>query len=181
MFEEKAFQVAYQKAYDEIVPDEECIRRLVEGEERFQRNGRMTVFKPLITTMAVTIPMLCLALVVSLPALAKNIPKVYDVVAKYAPGLENYILPSQLSSTSQGITMQVEAVHVEGTSAELVLSFSDAENSPYNYIKGAVDLYDSYHLQSYGAVSNVGGCHFLEYDEAADKAYFKLDLTTNEV
>lgn len=64
------------------------------------------------------------------------------------------------------------------TEANIVISFSDEEG--YDFIHGKVDLYDSYNLSSYDADSIIGGCSFLEYDEQEDKAYFNIDVTSEQ-
>lgn len=173
MFDEREFQKAYKEAYDRIVPAASCVCRLREacGSIQDQRRGKNAVIRH------VAAAVFCLLAVMSFPVLAERIPAVSGIVARYAPALGNYILPTKLSSTSQGITMQVEAVKAEAQTAEILISFSDAADGG-DLIRGKVDLYDSYRLQSYGAESNVGGSSFLEYNEAEDKAYFKIDVST---
>lgn len=173
MFEELEFKRAYQKAYDAVTVDQACVRRLERGEEKRERRSGFTAVR----NTAAVFAALCLLLVTALPVMAAKVPAVYEIVAKYAPALADYMLPVKLSSTSQGITMQVEAVNVEDKTAEILVSFSDADDGT-DRIRGKVDLYDSYRLQSYDSTSNIGGCSFLEYDAAADKAYFKIDVAT---
>lgn len=176
MFDDTYFKSAYQKAYDSITPDSACLDRLKEYKENRVRGRRLyQVMRPVVVAAGV----LVLISAISLPVAARSIPGVYDTIARIAPGLAEYILPTQVSCTSQGITMQVEAIHVNEKNAEVIVSFSDEVGSEENLIRGAVDLYDSYHLQSYNASNNVGGCSFLEYDLEADKAYFKIDVWTD--
>lgn len=175
MFDELEFKKAYQEAYDRITIDRSCVRRLAQG--KYRRKAHFAVLKAVMKPAAATFAVLCLLLVMTLPVMAEKIPAVCDIVARYAPSLAGYILPEKLSSTSQGITMQVEAINVEDKTAEILVSFSDADDST-DLIRGKVDLYDSYNLRSYDSVSNIGGCSFLKYDEAEDKAYFKIDVTT---
>ncbi|MBQ7942513.1 MAG: DUF4179 domain-containing protein [Lachnospiraceae bacterium] len=176
MFDDTYFKSAYQKAYDSITPDKACLDRLEEYKEN-KIKGRVLyqMMRPVVVAAGVFV----LISAVSLPVVARSIPGVYDTIARIAPGLAEYILPTQVSCTSQGITMQVEAVHVNDKNAEVIVSFADAEGSDKDLIRGAVDLYDSYHLKSYSSYSNVGGCTFLEYDAEADKAYFKVDVWTD--
>lgn len=171
MFEELEFKRAYQKAYDAVTVDQACVRRLEQREETRERRSGFTAVR----NTAAAFAALCLLLVTALPVMAAKVPAVYEIVAKYAPALADYMLPTKLASTSQGITMQVEAVNVEDKTAEILVSFSDADDGT-DRIRGKVDLYDSYRLQSYDSTSNIGGCSFLEYDAAADKAYFKIDV-----
>ena len=174
--DEKAFKNRYKQAYDQIVPGEECIDRLLEG-KRGKTWGRR-IFTIAGTGMAVAAAM-CLLVLISLPAVAKAAPSFYEMVVKYAPSLADYCLPVEYSCASQGIVMQVEAIDVEENVAHVVVSFSDEEGGS-DLIHGTVELYGSYGIQSYGGESSIGGCSFLGYDEAADKAYFKMDLTANQ-
>ena len=104
----------------------------------------------------------------------------YEKIAEIAPSLADYILPVRLTDTKEDITMQVEALLVDGKEAELIVSFADAQGSPRDLIAGRADIYDSYHLKSYGAESNAGGCSFLEYDAETGKAYFKVCVFSEE-
>lgn len=176
MFDDTYFKSAYQKAYDSITPDSTCLDRLKEYKENRVRGRRLyQIMRPVVVAAGV----LVLISAITLPVAARSVPGVYDTIARIATGLAEYILPTQESCTSQGITMQVEAIHVNEKNAEVIVSFSDEEGSDKNLINGPVDLYDSYHLQSYNASNNIGGCSFLEYDSKADKAYFKVDVWTD--
>lgn len=174
MFEEKEFKKAYREAYDQIAPDAACIRRLAEAKsERKYLSGLKSGMK----TAAAACAAALLLTMMTLPVMAQKIPAVYEVIEKYAPVLADYVLPTKTSSVSRGIAMQVEAVKVEDQTAEILVSFSDAEENA-DLIRGKVDLYDSYRLQSYDSESDVGGCSFLKYDAAEGKAYFKIDVAT---
>lgn len=180
------FQEAYKKAYDSKVPDRDLVLKIKEmgaisaGQNKkrcllnkagtFKRAGG--VFYPVAAAFA----MVFLLSLVTTPVLAREFPFAYRIVEKYAPSLAEYVLPQELSSSRAGIKMQVEAVSVEEKNAEVLVSFTDEPG--FDYIHGKVDLYDSYNLTSYSGDSNVGGCSFLEYDEAEDKAYFMLDLSS---
>lgn len=175
MFEENAFKTAYRQAYDRITPGKACIRRLGDVRRDMETQGNYRIFTGLRTALAVLAP-LCLTAILCLPATAKAFPRVYAAVVKYAPMLADYCLPEEYSCTQEGIIMQVESIKMEGKSAEVVVSFSDAEEAG-NLIKGTAALSESYRLTSYGTESTIGGCSFLGYDESADKAYFMMDVT----
>lgn len=175
------FQEAYKKAYDSKVPDRNLLLKIKEmqeaqtvhrGKGKSVRKVTGAVLYPVAAVLAVAL----LLGAVSTPVLAREFPFVYRIVEKYAPSMAEYVLPQELSSTSAGIRMQVEAIQVEEKKAEVLVSFTDEPG--FDYIHGEVDLYDSYRLVCYSGESNVGGCSFLEYDEAEDKAYFKLDLSS---
>jgi len=176
------FKRKYQQAYEQIKPESDYldgIRERLAGKNKGRKHisvpGRYLIWimRPAVMICAVII-VLSLTLV---PVMAKQIPAIYNIIEKYAPALADFVLPIEKSDTSHGITMQVEAVHVEKNTAEIIVSFSDAEGSDKDLIKGKVDMYDSYHLQSYGASYYIGGSSYLEYDE--DKAYLKVDVTTD--
>lgn len=172
------FQEEYRKAYDKINIDQTKLQELLMWTERKPfESGRKLLY--LIRPIAVPVLSLCFFCMAALPAMAKQIPAAYQVVQRYAPALTEYIIPEKVSDTSKDITLQVEAVNIEGNKAEVILSFKDAEGSQQDQINGKVDLYDSYQIYNYGETGVAGGCSFLEYDKAEDKAYFKIDITSD--
>ncbi len=175
------FQQEYKRAYEKISPGRDLvfteadIEKYTEGQGKVRKTKRINAwmtFRPI----AVASLVVCLMAGLGLPVAAQNIPKVYDVLKRNVPGLLDYMVPVQKSDSSQGILLQVEAVNIEGNKADVIVSFSDEGTE--DYIHGMVDMYDSYHLKSYSAESNVGGCSFLEYDPVEDKAYFQVELTS---
>lgn len=175
------FKTVYQAAYNRIEPDTQLIDRIAEELED-KRIGRMhAVMTGVMRPAAAFCAIMLIMSLTALPAAAKTIPFVYSIIEQYAPSLADFVLPEEISDTSAGITMQVEAINVEEHDADILVSFSDAEGSGMDLIKGKVDLYDSHHLRSFGASYNVGGCSFLEYDETTDKAYFKIDVSSDGV
>lgn len=171
------FQDEYKKAYNQIE-----ISKIKVGELQKRLDGKRKVkenYYRIMKPIAVSVASLCLFFIVALPILAEQIPAVYQVIQKFAPDMVEYILPEEFTCTNSDITLQVEAVNVEGNVAEIILSFKDAEGSKKNQIDGRVDLYDSYRMINYGENMQIGGCSFLEYDALEDKAYFKVDLTSD--
>lgn len=171
------FQDEYKKAYNQIEISQIKVgdlQKRLDG-SRKEKEKYYRIMKPI----AVSVASLCLFFVVALPVLAEQIPAVYRVIQKFAPDMVEYVLPEEFTCTSSDITLQVEAVNVEGNAAEIILSFKDAEGSKKNQIDGRVDLYDIYRMINYGENMQIGGCSFLEYDALEDKAYFKVDLTSD--
>lgn len=172
------FRDKYRNAYD-------CIQvKKLNVEELLQRTEeKKTIGKRLfqnIYRIAVPLLSLCLIFMLVMPVMAKEIPGVYHVIQKYAPELTDYVLPEETLSISNGIILQMEAVNIKENKAEVILSFRDEEGSEKNQIHGEVDLYDSFRIKNYGETSAIGGCSFLEYDSAMDKAYFKIDITSDK-
>ncbi|MDE6567021.1 MAG: hypothetical protein K2K70_04710 [Lachnospiraceae bacterium] len=167
------FRDEYRNVYDNIVPSEDCVDKIRERYTQRTRGAQVIrVLRPALTIFAI----LVLFTVTALPTMARTIPAVRQVIERYVPALSKFMIPDVISSISQGIVMQVEAIDVKEKTAEILVSFSDEEG--YDYINGKVDLYGGYNLSSYGASSNIGGCSFLEYRPEEDKAYFKVDVTT---
>ncbi len=174
------FQEEYKKAYDRIIVNQAKLQDLLiqAGEGVARKESRLLI---LIRPLAVSVLSLCLVCVFALPVLAKQIPAVYRLVQKFAPALAEYVLPEEVSDTQSGITMQVEAIHVNWNKAEVILSFRDAEGSRRDQINGKLDLYDSYRIYNYGERAVIGGAGFLEYDEIEDKAYFRIEITSDRI
>lgn len=172
------FKISYQRAYEHILPKSDYLEKIIDKVDERKRKQRSIPFLILRPAAAICAVVLLLSVTV-LPVAARNFPQVYNIIDKYVPALADFVLPVETSDTSNGITMQVEAIDIKDNTAEIIVSFSDAEGSDKDLIKGSIDLYDSYYLKSYGASYEAGGCEFLEYDELEDKAYFKISLFTD--
>ncbi len=172
MFDEKKFQDNYKDAYNKLTPGEECVWQIKNICMEKRGTKRWHSLKPAFAVLCV----LCMVTVLSTPVLAGVGDLAYEKIAEIAPELADCIFPVKMADTKMGITMQVEAMQVEGNTGELVVSFADEEGSSKDLVSGKVDMYDSYKLKSYGSDSNVGGCSFIEYDEKTGKAYFKINV-----
>lgn len=172
MFEER-----YQKAYRTITPSQELvsdtISKAVSGSRRTAKN-RFAVRTSLTAAAAI------LCLVMAVPVCAAHVPVFYKIVEYISPALADHLVPIEKSSTSQGITMQVEAINLKGNEAEIIISLQDAAGSTQDLVHGEMDLFDSYRLSDYTNDSIVGGCQFLTYDEADDKAYFQVNVQSDK-
>lgn len=184
------FQEEYRKAYDKISPDNGCVERIMaqaakagkyDSDPVEQRAEKYRMIFGVIRPVAVTVLALCLGCKTVLPVMAQHIPAVYHIVEEYVPGLMEFILPEDVSSTSKGITLQVEAIELMDNTAEVLISFRDAQGSNKDLIQGRVDLYDSFYLHNFGEDWSAGGASFLEYDENEDKAYFKVQLQSSDI
>lgn len=164
----------YKAAYRKIKPDNDYLDRIIDAyEDKKSHKSFFYVIKPALAALLIFL----FVGMLGTPVLAGKVPAVYRLLDQYAPQLLSYIMPEELSDSKCGIRMQLEAINIEGDEAELLISFTDEEG--YDYIHGAVDLYDSYSLYCYSATNFIGGCSFLEYDEATDKAYFKIYISAD--
>lgn len=173
MFEER-----YQKAYSTITPSRELVSDTI---SKAGAGSRGAVKNRFAVRASLTAAAAVLCLVMAVPVCAAHIPVFYKIVEYISPALADQLVPIEKSSTSQGITMQVEAINLEGNEAEIILSLQDAAGSTQDLVRGQMDLFDSYRLSDYTNDSIVGGCQFLTYDVADDKAYFQVNVQSDKV
>lgn len=170
------FKSRYQKAYDTIAPSQKLVSDTIKKADRIAakksvpKARRFPVKASLVTAAAVV------CIVTAIPVCAAHIPAFYNIVEYISPAIADRLIPIEKSSTDQGITMQVEAVNLDGNEADIIISLRDAEGSTQDLVHGVMDLYDSYRLSDYTNDSTVGGCQFLTYDAQEDKAYFQVTV-----
>ena len=167
------FESKYKKAYSTITPSQELVADTI---DKARANNKTSVRNRIVVKVSLTAAAAVLCFVAAVPVFAAYIPVFYKVVDYLSPEMADRLVPIEKSCTSQGITMQVEAVNLEGNEAEIIISLSDAENSTQDLVHGVMDLFDSYNLTDYTNDLIVGGCQFLTYDENDDKAYFLVDV-----
>lgn len=163
------FQERYKRAYNTISPSQALVSDTI---ARARSGSRGTVKSRFVAKISLAAAALCL--VMAVPVCAAHIPAFYKIVEYISPAMADQLVPIEKSCTSQGITMQVEAINLKGNEAEIIISLQDAQGSTQDLVHGEMDLYDSYGLSDYTNDSIVGGCLFLTYDEAEDKAYFQV-------
>lgn len=177
------FQEEYKKAYDAIEPGVDNIEKILERvkveEEGEERRSRGRIYRGM-RSVVLAVLVIALGWKSILPVAAAHIPAVYRLIERYIPEMADSVMPEEISSTNEGITMQVEAVEIADGTAKVLISFRDTPGSDRNLIRGEVDLYDSYNIKNPGEEWVMGGCNFLEYNAEEDKAYFQLSLTSSE-
>ena len=194
------FAEQYRRAYDAVAPSEEMVKAVLRqarkaqtlrkdgeatyvgevliGEARVGRRMKQDIRRSVIIAAA-AILVASLGLFTALPVCAAHIPAFYRVIEYLSPALADRLIPVEKSSSSQGITMEVEAVDLQADMAEIIVSVRDDEGSAFDRIHGPVDLFDSYHLTGFASSHVSGGCHFLTYDEETGRAYFKVTVQTD--
>lgn len=171
----------YKKAYDSIIPDSVLVEKMLEMteeatvEEKNRRKGLFRVIKPMLTAAAVVAAFVTIMSLAVVPVLAANVPAVYRFLNEISPALADFFVPIEKSCTKQDITMQVEAIYVEGNQAEVYISFQDAGGTD-GLIDGEIDLWTGYGLESRIGYISMGGHSFVDYDAETGKAYWKLSL-----
>lgn len=173
------FESRYKQAYDAVTPSQELISDTIAQADIKYTGSRMSGRKRFVLKASLTAAAAVLCVLTAVPVCAAHIPAFYKIVEYLSPALADRLVPIEQSCTSQGITMQVEAVNVEGNEAEVIISLSDAKDSTQDLVHGEMDLFDSYYLSDYANESIIGGCHFLMYDETDDKAYFQVNVQSD--
>lgn len=109
----------------------------------------------------IALAMACvLILSVTTSAMAASSPDFNKWLYRFLPDIAMYLRPVNMSCEDQGIRMEVQAIYVEGDSADILVSVQDLTG---NRLDGTTDLFDSYFLDTPGDAS--AGCHRIEYDE----------------
>lgn len=168
------FKEDYKKAYDRIKPDEKNMEKIWMKIKRYGKK-RYGMQKWTVAAAFVAVA-LCVSGV--LPAFASRVPDFYKALERVSPEVADLFVPIQKSCSNQGIIMQVEAVDFTESHIRAIISFQDEEGT--DKIHGPVDLYDAYGIKSYSAETTIAGCSFRTYDSEEDKAYFLLELQTEE-
>ena len=137
MFAEK-----YRRAYDEVTPSQQIVSAVLrQAEEAQGAPGRRNRRKIRTAAAAAAVFLaVCAGGFAVLPVCAAQIPAFYRVIEFVSPGLADRLIPVEKSSSSQGITMEVEAVDLQGDAAEIIVSVRDEEGSALDRIHGPVDL-----------------------------------------
>ena len=118
------FESRYKEAYDAIAPSQELVENLIGRTKAGNIKNKRNRFVP---KVAAAVAAVCL--VTAVPVCAAQVPVFYRIVEYLSPALADQLVPIEESCTSQGITMQVEAIHLEGNEAEIIISMRDADDS----------------------------------------------------
>lgn len=109
----------------------------------------------------IALAMACvLILSVTTSAMAASSPEFNKWLYRFLPDIAMYLRPVNMSCEDQGIRMEVQAIYVEGDSADILVSVQDLTG---DRLDGTTDLFDSYYIDTPGGAS--AGCHHIEYDE----------------
>ena len=140
---------------------------LVEAAQYLQRKKS---FKPVRTVMkaAACFALVAAVSVVSLSvATAAGVDSAYDMLHFINPSMALKMRPVNISCEDNGIKMEVEAISIQGDTAEIYISMQDLTG---DRIDGTTDLFDSAGIES--QYSSMGTCSLESYDEKERKATF---------
>lgn len=113
---------------------------------------------------------LCLS--IGTPALAANVPAVYELMYQVSPSVAQFFMPVQKSSESNGIKMEVVSAYIHDDTAEIYVTMQDLTG---NRIDSTTDLNDSYSInRSFGGSAS---CQRVGYDKKTNTATFLISIT----
>ncbi len=167
------FQRQYRRMNDAVAPDEalvsETLGLIASGKTR--KTSRMRRIAAI--TAAAALVTACVT-----PALAANVPGVYEVLYTVSPAAAQFVMPVNESCEDQGVRMEVKSVAIEGDTAEVYVSLQDVSGTLFGY--NAPDLCDSYSLNYPARFGQMCGCELQNYDVENSTATYKLIITNME-
>lgn len=95
----------------------------------------------------------------------------YEALSALSPDFADRFAPVNVSCDDKGIRMTVDAIYVQGDTAEIYVSLQDLEG---DRIDGTTDLFDSYSIHS--NCDQVSGCSLVGFDEETGKATFLISI-----
>lgn len=147
------FSERYRRMNADISPDPALITRTLAAVQpkpaRFARSRRAVLAVALVLILSVTTS-----------AMAASSPDFNKWLYLLLPDVAMYLRPVNISCEDQGIRMEVQAINVQGNSADILVSVQDLTG---DRLDSTTDLFDSYFLDTPGNAS--AGCHRIEYDE----------------
>lgn len=109
----------------------------------------------------------------SIAAAVGNIPA-YDILYGLYPDIAEKLTPVNMSCEDNGILMNVDAVNVDGSEANIYVSLQDLTG---DRIDETTDLFDSYNIKTskdFMVSCEIAGCDMVDYDAESRKATFLI-------
>ncbi len=167
------FQRQYRRMNDAVAPDEalvsETLGLIASGKTR--KPSRMRRIAAI--TAAAVLVTACVT-----PALAANVPGVYEVLYTVSPAAAQFVMPVNKVCEEQGVRMEVKSIAIEGDTAEVIVTLQDVSGTLFG--DNAPDLCDSYSLNYPARVGQMCGCELQNYDVENSTATYKLTITNME-
>ncbi len=107
------------------------------------------------------------------PALAAEIPEVYDMLYWVLPETAQFFKPVQKSDIDQNIEIKVESVYVHGAEADAVISVRDLSQ---DRLSEKIDFDDSYDIHT--GFDSVGTCSQIDYDATTRTATLLIETSS---
>lgn len=166
------FRKPYQSMNERIAPDEalvsDTLARMRQGQRPRRAPCRLRRIVAIAAAAAVTVG--CVT-----PALAANVPAVYEVLYALLPAAAQALIPVNEVCEDQGVRMEVVSAFVEGDTAGVYLTLTDTTGALFG--DSAPELYDSYSLHYPARVGQVSNCTLIQYAPDTSTATYYLEIT----
>lgn len=165
------FEQTYRSMHDRIAPSDTLVSDTLTRIHQGQRPKRR-LRRGLLTALVAALLLGCMT-----PALAANIPAVYQALYLFSPALTQQLMPVNESCEDNGVKMEVVSAAINGDTAMVYLSLQDLTGDRFDE---TVDLFDSYHLNFPSRTGVTGHCDFVSYDEQTRTALFLVTLEQSD-
>lgn len=165
------FEQTYRRMNDRITPSDTLVSDTLTHIHQRQRPKRR-LRRGLLTALIAALLLGCIT-----PALAANIPVVYQALYMFSPALAQQLMPVNESCEDNGVKMEVVSAAINGDTAMVYLSLQDLIGDRFDE---TVDLFDSYHLNFPSRTGVTGHCDFVSYDEETRTALFLVTLEQSD-
>lgn len=121
---------------------------------------------------AATVLAVVVCLSIGTPALAANVPAIYELMYLVSPSIAQFFMPVQKSDKDNGIKMEVVSSYIRGNTAYIYITMQDLTE---NRINSTTDLNDSYSInRPFGGSAS---CQRVGYDKKTKTATFLISIT----
>lgn len=145
------------------------IKEIFEKKSGVQLPKKKCVFAHPKLVTATVAAVLCLS--IATPALAANVPSVFELMYLVSPSIAQFFMPIQKSDEDNGIKMEVVSAYIHDNIAEVYITLQDLIG---NRIDETTDLYDSYSIHR--PFDSSASCQRVGYDEKTKTATFLITI-----
>ncbi len=164
------FRNRYRRMNEDIKPGEELVCKTLNS-IKANTHCRKHYFRRIAAvSTAVILTAACVT-----PALAANVPGVYETLYGFSPAAAQFVMPAVLSFEDKGVEMRVDSVKMAGDSAEVAVTLRDISGKIFG--DNAPDLLDSYSLNYPSKRGQSCGCVLENYNPSTSTATYSLTIT----
>lgn len=162
------FEKTYKSMNALIMPDQGLIDDTV-NIVRNQNRNKLRKTKLFFRKPIAVVAMIVLCIIFATPALAVNVPVIYDLMYFVSPDIAQFFIPVQEACEDNGIRMEVVSVYIHGSTAEVYITLQDLTS---NRIDETIDLFDNYSINR--AFDSSATCQLMGFDKKTNTATFLI-------
>lgn len=158
----------YRSMNESIAPDSALVADTLSRMEQKQKRPTHRLRRVAAVAAAAALAVGCCT-----PALAANVPAVYETLYAVSPAAAQFFMPVNEVCEDNGVRMEVVSAAIYGDTAEIYLTMQDTTGELFD---GTLDLYDSYSLNVPVRTWQSSGCTLVDYDTETSTATFLLEI-----